>query len=355
MSNIDQAKAPREGEELDQAKLEGWLRDNLTQLSGDIEIAQFPGGASNLTYLVKIGDTQLVLRRPPFGANVASAHDMGREYRVLSKLSAVFPQAPEPLAYCEDESVMGAPFYVMRRIEGIILRREMPKDLTLGEDGNRRLCENLLDTLFELHNIDYEAAGLGDLGKPAGYVERQIKGWDGRWEKARTDDVADAPELRQWLMDKQPGDSGYVGIIHNDYKFDNVILDPNEPTRIIGVLDWELATLGDPLMDLGCAMSYWVEKDDPPPMLMARMCPTFEPGMPTRAELVNRYAERAGMTIDNFDFYYVFGLFRLAVIVQQIYRRFYEGKTQDKRFAMFGQMATFLNQTAAGVIAKSDL
>lgn len=355
MSQIDQARPAREGEELDTTKLEAWLRDSLPELTGELSVAQFPGGASNLTYLIKLGETQLVLRRPPFGANIASAHDMGREYRVLSKLNAVFAQAPKPLAYCEDESVMGAPFYVMQRIEGIILRREMPKDLALGEAACQQLSESLIDTLFNLHNVDYEAAGLADLGKPEGYVARQISGWDGRWDKARTDDIADAPELRQWLLDKQPGDSGRVGIIHNDYKFDNVILDPEQPTKIIGVLDWEMATLGDPLMDLGCAMSYWVQTGDPQPLQLARMGPTGEAGMLNRQQMVARYAERAGIEINNFDFYYVFGLFRLAVIVQQIYKRFYEGKTKDQRFAPFGQMAMFLNQVAMQTIDKSTL
>ena len=355
MSQIDQARPAREGEELDTAKLEAWLRDNLPELTGELSVAQFPGGASNLTYLIKLGETQLVLRRPPFGANIASAHDMGREYRVLSKLSAVFPQAPKPMAYCEDDSVMGAPFYVMQRIEGVIMRREMPKDLALDEAGCQQLSESLIDTLFDLHNVDYVAAGLADLGKPEGYVARQISGWDGRWEMARTDDVADVPELRQWLMDKQPGDSGRVGIIHNDYKFDNVILDPENPTEIIGVLDWEMATLGDPLMDLGCAMSYWVQTGDPQPLQLARMGPTNQPGMLNRQKMVERYAQRAGIEINNFDFYYVFGLFRLAVIVQQIYKRFYEGKTKDQRFAAFGQMAMFLNQVAMQTIEKSAL
>lgn len=352
---IDQAKAPREGEELDSGRLESWLCDSLPDLEGAMEIAQFPGGASNLTYLVKVGDTELVLRRPPFGANIASAHDMGREYRVLSKLSAVFPQAPKPRAYCEDEEVLGAPFYVMERIQGVILRRDFPKDLVMRPDQCRQLSESLLDVLHALHSIDYEAAGLAELGKPDGYVERQVRGWDGRWDKARTEDVPDAPEVREWLLDKQPGDSGYVGIIHNDYKFDNVILDPNDPTRIIGVLDWEMATLGDPLMDLGCALSYWVQEGDPPAMAAARMGPTHEAGMLRREDMVRRYAEKADMNLDNFDFYYVFGLFRLAVIVQQIYRRFHEGKTKDQRFAAFGMMANVLNQTAAGVIARSGL
>ncbi len=355
MTKIDQARKPREGEELDAARLESWLRDTLPELQGEVSISQFPGGASNLTYMVQVGDTELVLRRPPFGANIASAHDMGREYRVLSRLSAVMPQAPKPLAYCEDESVLGAPFYVMERIKGVILRRELPKDLGFGPDECRQLSESLLDVQQQLHSIDYTAAGLSELGKPEGYVERQVRGWDGRWEKAITDDIQDAPQVRQWLMDKQPGDSGYVGIIHNDYKFDNVILDPVDPTKLIGVLDWEMATLGDPLMDLGCSMAYWVQADDPAPLQVARMGPTHVPGMLTRRELVARYAERAGMKLDNFDFYYVFGLFRLAVIVQQIYRRYYEGKTRDERFAVFGQMAMLLNRTAAAAIEASDL
>lgn len=352
---IDQARKPREGEELDQARLVAWFRDELPELKGDIEVSQFPGGASNLTYMIRAGDAELVLRRPPYGANIASAHDMGREYRVLSRLSAVMPQAPKPLAYCEDEKVLGAPFYVMQRIKGIILRRELPPELGFGPVECRKLSESLLDVQQQLHSIDYEAAGLADLGRPEGYVERQVYGWDGRWEKAMTDDVQDAPEVRQWLMDKQPGDSGYVGIIHNDYKFDNVILDPDNPTKLIGVLDWEMATLGDPLMDLGCSMAYWVQSDDPAPLQAARMGPTHETGMLTREQLVTRYAQRAGMSLDNFDFYYVFGLFRLAVIVQQIYRRFYEGKTRDQRFAAFGQMAMLLNEVAGLTIQTSDL
>lgn len=352
---IDEAKAPREGEALDEIKLESWLRDCLPGLTGALEVTQFPGGASNLTYLIKVGDRELVLRRPPFGANVASAHDMGREYRVLSRLNAVFPQAPKPLAYCEDEDVLGAKFYVMERIKGIILRRELPRELEFGPQQCRALSESLIDVQYALHNIDYEAAELGELGRPAGYVERQVKGWDGRWDKARTDDVPDAPDVRAWLMDKLPGDSGYVGIIHNDYKFDNVILDPENPTRIIGVLDWEMATLGDPLMDLGCTLSYWVQPGDPPAMAAARMGPTHEEGMMRRDEIIQHYADKAGMNLDNFDFYYVFGLFRLAVVVQQIYRRYYDGKTRDQRFAVFGQMANVLNQTAAGVIAGSEL
>lgn len=355
MRGLDQARSPREGEHLDLEKLEIWLKDSLPEMDGEVSVAQFQGGASNLTYLIKIGGDEVVLRRPPFGANIVSAHDMGREYRVLTRLNAVFPLAPKPLGFCDDQSVVGAPFLVMQRIKGVIIRRELPPELNLDSTSCRRLCENFLDVLLELHRLDFSAAGLKDLGPPVGYVERQVTGWNNRWIKARTEDVDDAPEVRDWLVEKQPGDSGLVGIIHNDYKFDNVVLDVDDPTRIVGVLDWEMATLGDPLMDLGCTMSYWVQADDPKLAQLARVCPTNEPGMLSREEMVTRYVEQAGLSLNNFDFYYAFGLFRLAVIAQQIYKRFYEGKTHDRRFAVYGQIAAQLNQTALEVTKRSVL
>jgi aminoglycoside phosphotransferase (APT) family kinase protein len=355
MVSEDSATKARAGEELEAARIEAYIRDTLPELKGAVTIAQFPGGHSNLTYLISVGDTDMVLRRPPPGTKAKSAHDMGREFRVLSHLHSVYPYAPKPYAHCEDESVIGAPFYLMQRYHGIILRKNLPKDMTLDPAQARSLCENFLDALVALHQVDYVKAGLADFGKPQGYVERQVRGWSERFAKAKTDDVPGCEKIMQWLADKQPGDSGYVGIIHNDYKFDNVVLAPDDPTRMIGVLDWEMAALGDPLMDLGCAMTYWVEKTDPPPMQLSRMGPTNLPGMPTRAELVARYAERSGMKVSNFDFYYVFGLFRLGVIAQQIYYRYYHKQTQDQRFAMFGQFVSYLSQVAEDVIAKSDL
>jgi aminoglycoside phosphotransferase (APT) family kinase protein len=351
----DSASGFRSGEELDVPRVEAYIRDALPGIHGPVSISQFPGGHSNLTYLVKVGDTEMVLRRPPPGTKAKTAHDMGREYRVLSRLNAVFPCAPKPYAHCEDESVIGAPFYLMQRFHGVILRKDFPKGMTLTEAQRRTLCENLLDLQVQLHQVDYVAAGLSDFGKPRGYVERQVRGWNERYVKAKTDDVPGCERIMQWLQDKQPGDSGRTGIIHNDYKFDNVVLDAQDPMRIIGVLDWEMATLGDPLMDLGCSMAYWVERTDPPPLQLSRMGPTNLPGMLTRSEMVARYAEKTGARIDNFDFYYVFGLFRLAVIAQQIYYRYYHKQVSDPRFSQFGMFVTYLSQICEQIIGKSGL
>ncbi len=355
MVTEDSATKARAGEELDATRIEAYVRDTLPELKGPISVAQFPGGHSNLTYLITVGDTEMVLRRPPPGTKAATAHDMGREYRVLSHLHGIYPYAPKPYAFCEDESVIGAKFYLMQRFHGVILRKDLPKDMTLTPEQARTLCENVLDAQLLLHQVDYVKAGLADFGRPQGYVARQVKGWSERFIKAKTPDVPGCEQLMQWLHDKQPGDSGHVAIIHNDYKFDNVVLDRNDPLQVIGVLDWEMATLGDPLMDLGCSLAYWVEKSDPPPLQLSRMGPTNLPGMPTRQELIARYAQKSGIPIGRMDFYYVFGLFRLGVIAQQIYYRYYHQQVSDKRFAMFGQFVTYLSQVCEGVIAKSDL
>jgi aminoglycoside phosphotransferase (APT) family kinase protein len=355
MVTEDGATRARAGEELELARIETYIRDTLPGLKGPVGIAQFPGGHSNLTYLITAGDTELVLRRPPPGTKAATAHDMGREYRVLSHLHGIYPYAPKPYAYCEDDSVIGAKFYLMQRFHGIILRKDLPKDMTLSPAQARTLCENVLDAQLLLHQVDYAKAGLADFGKPQGYVARQVKGWSERFARAKTDDVPGCEKVMQWLHDKQPGDSGHVAIIHNDYKFDNVVLDKSDPLKVIGVLDWEMAMLGDPLMDLGCSLAYWVEKTDPPPLQLSRMGPTNLPGMPTRKELIARYASMSGIPIGNIDFYYVFGLFRLGVIAQQIYYRYYHKQVSDPRFAMFGQFVTYLSQVCEGVIAKSDL
>ncbi|MRR14732.1 phosphotransferase family protein, partial [archaeon] len=288
----------------------------------------------NLTYLIRVGDTELVLRRQPFGRKAKTAHDMGREYRILNALHPVFPYCPKPLVYTEDEAVMGCPFYVMERIKGIILRKHLPKGLSFSPDEMRQLCENLLDVQCRLHSIDYKAIGLDGFGKPEGYVKRQVKGWSERFRTARTPDAPDFEEVMQWLLDKMPPDLEKPAIIHNDYKFDNVVLNPDKPLEIIGVLDWEMATIGDPLMDLGSSLGYWVQMDDPDEVQAVGMLPTNLPGALTRMEMVQRYAEKSGIPIDNFDFYLCFGVFRIAVILQQIYYRFYHGQTKDKRFGL---------------------
>ena len=352
---VDKAISIRTGEELEAQKVLDFLKAHLPELQGEIEIKQYPSGFSNLTYFVKVGNREMVLRRPPFGKKAKTAHDMGREYKILSALKPVFPYCPEPLVYTEDESVLGAPFYVMEKISGIILRRDLPASLSLDINEARTLSENLIKTQYQLHSVDYEKAGLGDFGKPAGYVKRQVEGWSGRYRDARTPDAPDFEKVMEWLNDKMPGESGLVGIIHNDFKFDNTVLNPTNPTEIIGVLDWEMATLGDPLMDLGSSLGYWVEKDDPPYMQLIRQMPTNLDGMLTRKEQFDLYTKLMNISSDYFDFYYSFGLFRLAVIAQQIYYRFYHGQTKDPRFAQLIQPIKALEATALNVIAKSDL
>jgi aminoglycoside phosphotransferase (APT) family kinase protein len=349
-----ETRPPRAGEALDQAALGHWLRAILPDAVDDPVIRQFPGGASNLTYLITVGGRDYVLRRPPFGTKAASAHDMEREYRILSALRPVYPYCPQPVAWCGDKAVLGEPFYLMERLSGTILRRELPPDLTLTRAAATALCRNLVDVHLELHRVDYEAAGLAGFGKPAGYVGRQVHGWSKRYRAARTDDVPDNEALMEWLAAHMPPDDPNPAVIHNDYKFDNVVLaDEGGGLRIVGVLDWEMATLGDPLMDLGCSLAYWIEADDPPPLQLARMMPTQLPGMMTRRELVDYYLERAGRSGVSFDFYYAFGLFRLAVIVQQIYFRYVQGQTADPRFANFGQLCSLMSHRAAAV-ARGD-
>jgi aminoglycoside phosphotransferase (APT) family kinase protein len=332
MDFIDAPTRVRQGEELDLRAVESFLKDTIPGLAGELVVDQFPSGFSNLTYLIRVGDKELVLRRPPFGRKAKSAHDMGREYRVMSALNPVFPYCPKPLVYTEDESIMGCPFYVMERIRGIIPRKRFPKGMNLSPEEMRKLCENLLDVHYELHSVDYRKIGLEGLGKPEGYVRRQVEGWSDRYRAACTPDSPDFEDIMAWLKEKMPPDFEKPALIHNDYKFDNVVLDPNNPLKIIGVLDWEMATIGDPLMDLGSSLGYWVQADDPEDIQAVGMLPTNLPGALTRMEMVQRYAEKAGITIDNFDFYLCFGAFRIVVIIQQIYYRYYHGQTKDERF-----------------------
>jgi len=355
MDIIDTPTKVRETEEIDLKMVEGFVKDNIPGLSGELEVEQFPSGYSNLTYLIRVGKRELVLRRPPFGRKAKTAHDMGREFRILTALNPVFPYCPKPLAYTEDESLIGCPFYVMERIQGIILRRNLPKGLEFSPDQMRLLCENLLDVHHRLHSVDYKAIGLEGFGKPEGYVKRQVEGWSGRYRTARTPDAPTFEKVMQWLHDKMPPDFPKPGVIHNDFKFDNVVLDPEHPLTIKGVLDWEMATIGDPLMDLGSSLGYWVQRDDPPDFQAARMLPTNLPGALTRQELVKRYSEKAGIRIDNFDFYFCFGLFRLAVIAQQIYYRFYHGQTKDERFKALIGSVKLLEEQASRTMEQSIL
>ncbi|MGH8252122.1 MAG: phosphotransferase family protein [Steroidobacteraceae bacterium] len=334
--------AVRPGEALDAGPLGDYLSRQLPRLSLPISVSQFPAGFSNLTYLLSSGESEFVLRRPPFGTRPRSGHDMGREFRVLSALAPRFAECPRPLHYCADESVIGAPFYLVERIRGIILRRDYPAGLTPTPALVRAQQFALVDTLARLHRIDWRDCGLADFGRPERYAERQVEGWAGRYARALTADAAPAAPVTNWLAANLPPDPPLVALIHNDFKLDNVVFDATRPERLIGVLDWEMATVGDSAMDLGCALAYWVEPGDDAKLLETRMLPTQLPGALSRAEVLARYAVQSGRSFPDFRFYRVFGLFRLAVIVQQIYRRFERGETSDPRFATLGDMARVL-------------
>jgi len=349
---VSAPRAPRAGEELDPAALGAWLDG---QLGGHapIEVLQYPGGHSNLTYLVTRAGAQYVLRRPPFGSKVKSAHDMGREHTVLSALAPVYDKAPRPIALCTDDAVLGCTFYLMERKDGVILRKELPAGLALDAATARRLCELLVEAQVELHAVDFAAAGLGGLGKPAGYVRRQVEGWTERYQGSRTDELPVVLEVAAWLAAHQPAD-GAPALIHNDWKFDNLIFDASL-TRVVGALDWEMATVGDPLMDLGTSLGYWVEAGDPQPMHMLRFGLTHLPGMLTRAEVLARYVERSGRIVDDPVFYYAYGLFKTAVVAQQIYFRYATGLTKDPRFAIFIHGVRALSDQARAAIDRGTL
>ncbi|WP_213880101.1 phosphotransferase family protein [Pseudomonas sp. dw_358] len=351
----DQPTGIRPGEELDAQLLDPYLKQHIPGLTGQPAISQFPGGASNLTYLLHYPERDLVLRRPPFGHKARTAHDMGREFGILQRLGSAYPYCPKAFVHCTDAQLIGAEFYVMERVNGIILRADLPPELGLDAERAQTLCKSFIDRLVQLHRVDYHACGLGDLGKPQGYVARQISGWSQRYEQALTPDAPQWHAVRQWLEQHMPADSPRSAIVHNDYRFDNVILDPENPMNIIGVLDWELTTLGDPLMDLGNTLAYWIEASDPAPVQLTRRQPSNAPGMLTRQAFVDYYAEQSGIVIDNHDFYYTYGLFRLAGIVQQIYYRYFHGQTRDKRFAPFIHMNRLLEQMSLNVIKHSSL
>lgn len=333
---LDSATSVREP--LNTANLLTFLRQHIDNLEGELEVQQFPAGFSNLTYLLRIGERELVLRRPPVGAKIKTAHDMGREYLILSCLHPVFPKAPRALFICEDETVIGAPFYVMERVKGIILRAQPPKGIELSAELMRGISEAFISNLIEIHSLDYESAGLHELGHPAGYVRRQIEGWTKRYFNARTDDVPSVERLAAWLHENLAPDSDYASLIHNDYKFDNVVLSVDDPRRIIATLDWEMATIGDPLMDFGTTLAYWVEPDDPPAWQQYGFGVTKLPGSFNRAELLQAYTHGTQREVPRVVFYYAYGLLKIAVIVQQIYFRYRQGLTHDSRFAALGSL-----------------
>lgn len=328
----DQPTTVRAGEELDPARLEPFLRSHFPGAAGPLIVEQYRSGHSNLTYLLRLGDREIVLRRPPFGSKVKTAHDMGREYRVLSKLHSAYEVAPKVLLYCDDESILGSPFYLMEPIHGIIIRRDPPAGLLFTPEIARRLSESFVYNLAKLHALDYAAIGLGDLGKPQGYLERQVHGWVDRYYGSQTHDLPEVGRIATWMRDHLPAMND-AALIHNDYKYDNLVLSTHDVTKIVGVLDWEMATIGDPLADLGTALAYWVDPQDPEELQRIRWGPSSYPGSMTRAQLVEHYARQTGRDVSHMTFYLVLARFKLAVIVQQIYFRYHQGLTKDQRFA----------------------
>ncbi len=347
---LDRAGEVRGEDAFDVEAVDTFLKSQV-ELTGEPEVTQFPGGASNLTYQLTYPDRELILRRPPGGQLPKSGHDMRREYNVQDKLAPVFPYVPRMIAFCEDHAVLGTDFYVMEKVRGVILRKNLPSGMTLDASQARALSTNWVDRLVDLHAVDPAACGLEDLGKRGGYVERQIAGWSKRYEAARTRNVPSFKKVMRWLDSNRPDDVASC-IIHNDWRLDNVVLDEHDPGRIIAVLDWEMATLGDPLMDLGATLSYWIEPGAKGLAERFRMQPSNLPGMLSRAELIAHYLERSGRDAVDFRFYEVYGYFRLAGIIQQIYKRYHDGATTNPRFKNFWLATWYLHRQARQAMKK---
>ena len=329
----------REEDSFDVGTLHKWLSRFIPDLHSPPEVKQFRAGASNLTYLLVYPDRELILRRPPGGNKAASAHDMKREFLIQQKLKPVYQYAPNVLAICEDHSILGSDFYVMEKIEGTILRRDLPPEIQITLEQVNRLGQNVISGLVDLHSVD--ASILDYLNKGPGYVRRQVEGWSRRYRDALTDDVPSAEALMLWLDKNQPEDVASC-VIHGDWRLDNMVLDLTETPRLVGVLDWELATVGDPLMDLGSSLAYWVDRDDDDSFTALRRQPSNLVGMPTRKEFVEKYLAEMDFSCDDFTFYEVFGLFRLTVIAQQIWFRYRLGQTTNPSFSQFGSIVNTL-------------
>jgi aminoglycoside phosphotransferase (APT) family kinase protein len=360
MSALDAAGEVRREDRFDEGALAEFIRRSFPESGsaaggGGIEVSQFPSGHSNLTYLVRFGGREMVLRRAPHGADVKSAHDMGREFAVLSALAPQYSKAPKTLAFCADASVIGAPFYLMERVRGVILRDSTPPPgVPLPPDRMRALSHSLVDGLADLHALDVSSSPLAALGKPEGYAARQVSGWTDRWQRARTHDVADLDDAARFLAANLPP-AGAPALLHNDYKYDNLVLDPADPTRVVAVLDWEMATLGDPVLDLGTTLAYWIDPGDPPEVKALPFGATLIPGNLTRAEVAARWAERTRRSTSGLLFAYVYGLFKVAVIAQQIYRRFALGHTKDPRFGALLHGVRILGSQSARALARGGI
>ncbi len=350
----DQPGKVRDGQGFDLAALRIWLKKSAPELAGDdLVVEQFGRGYSNLTYLLRSGSREVVLRRAPPGVKIKSAHDMGREYRILSRLADVWPKAPRAFAACDDESIVGTPFYLMERVHGVILRQKVPRGLTLDAPTMERVSTSTIDTLAEIHTLDYARAGLSDLGKPAGYIARQVNGWAERYRKAQTDEVPQVDALGAWLVANMPKETGAT-LIHNDFKYDNVVLAP-DLSGVRAVLDWEMATLGDPLMDLGTTLGYWIDADDPPVFQVMVFGPTNLPGNIRRIDLVRRWQEKTGRDASNVLYYYANALFKLAVVAQQLYKRWKDGLTKEDRYAIMLEGVKAVTSSALHAIDKGRI
>jgi aminoglycoside phosphotransferase (APT) family kinase protein len=335
----------RAGEELPTEKLEPYLRERLPGAEGPLEVLQFPHGHANLTYLLRFGEREFVLRRPPFGPVAPKSHDMAREYRVLSKLWRHFAPAPHAYLFCDDLSILGAIFVVMERRRGLVIRGSVPPEIDRHPDGRRRASFATIDAIADFHDVDYAKIGLADLGQPDGFVERQVSGWYGRWQRAKDVELPRFDEVHRWLVAHLPA-QGRASLVHNDLKFDNVMLDPENPDRVVAFLDWDMTTLGDPLVDLGTLLGYWVESGDRPER-GAALAVTAQPGFPKRAEVAGRYARRRNLDVSSLRWYEAFAIWKTAVVIQQIYIRFARGQTDDPRFAGMGSRVALLAEIAA--------
>jgi aminoglycoside phosphotransferase (APT) family kinase protein len=343
-STLDEPGPIRADEDFDHERLAAYLRDHLPGLDGPLAVRQFRGGHANLTYALCFADRELVLRRPPLGPVAPKSHDMAREFRALRALEPHFPLAPRVFHLCEDPSIVGAVFFVMERRHGVVVRTEWPA--ALGDDpaARRRASEALVDALADLHAVDVRDPAVAALGRPEGFVERQVRGWWERWQGAKTRDIAAMDELSAWLVARLPR-SREVAVLHNDWKLDNTMYDPRDPGRVAAVLDWDMTTLGDPLIDLGTLLGYWAEPGDE--VLRGTGSPvTTLPGFLGRRELAARYARRTGRDLSALGFYEVFALFKTAVVLEQIYVRWVRGQTKDERFAALGTHVPALAEAA---------
>lgn len=351
----------RKGEELDETALKHYLRATLSaEYSGSdpdptLKIRQFPGGHSNLTYLLRYGPHEFVLRRPPVGPVAPTAHDMPREYRLLSVIHPRFPLAPRPVLLCEDTSIIGVPFYLMERRRGFIVRSKLPDDLGEDLELRRRLSENAVDTLVALHKVDIHSSGIVEMGKPAGFVTRQVKGWADRWQRSKTTELPEMDEVIGWLNQRIPVESiEDATIVHNDFKLDNLMLDEQEPSRVIAVLDWEMCAVGDPLVDLGLFLSYWTMKGGGDENSSLRAI-TNGAGWMRREEIIERYEKATGRNLSQIVFYETFARFKVAVVIQQIYFRYVKGQTRDERFRHFDLLVSELTRDALELAQHSGI